>query len=102
MTDIFVTRVKNLEFKEGKKNLLQVPKIASRKPRSRKRKTSTAVSLSLAKNLLKLAVQAKNTAFYTVYAIILRAVAKIYLLWSTSTNKKRRRISGTMERATRN
>ena len=68
------------------KYLQQLPRKPLRKPRRGNRKTLIPVSWSLAKNPLKLAVQAKNTAFYTANA--LQIVARIYILWSTSTNKR--------------
>ena len=91
-----------MEVKEAKKNLQQLPRNPSRKPRKGKGKTPTPVLLSLAKNPLKLAIQTRNTVLYTVNVVILRTVARIYALWSISTSKKRRRISGTTERVTKN
>ena len=44
MTDFFESRVENLEHMEDKKNLQQLPRDSSRKPRRGKGKTPTPVS----------------------------------------------------------
>ena len=61
------------------------------KPRRGKEKTPTPVSWSLAKNLMKLTTQAKNTVFFMVNAVILQTVAKIDVLLSISTKRKRKK-----------
>ena len=68
MSDFFETRVENLEPREDKKKTYTAVKKSpqekpSRKPRRGKGKTPTPVTLSLAKNLLKIAVKAKILYF---------------------------------------
>ena len=52
MTDLFETRVENLEPKENKKNLQQLPSTPRRTPRKGNGKTLTPVLYSPVKNPL--------------------------------------------------
>ena len=70
---------------------MQLPRNPTRKPRSANKKTPTPALLSPAKNLLKLAAQARSAVFYMINAVVLWTVAKVYVQWSTSTNRKRRK-----------
>ena len=53
-----------------------------------------SVSQSPVKNPLKPAVQARSTVFYTRNTIILLTVSRIYVLWSTSTSRRKRKTYG--------
>ena len=61
MTDLYENRVENLEDKEDEKNLVQL--LRKQRNPTRKGKEMTPVSWSLARKVLKLAVQVRNTAF---------------------------------------
>ena len=81
MTDFFETRVQNLEPKEDRKNLHQLPTNPRKPPRKGKGKTPTLVFLNLAKNQQKLVDLPENTAFYTENAVILQTIVMIYVQW---------------------
>ena len=81
MTDLFETRVANLELKEDRKNLHQLPRNPKKPSKKGKGKTPTPVSSSPAKNQLKLAIQLGNTVFYTENAVIPQTIARIYMQW---------------------
>ena len=100
MSDFFETRVKNLEPKEDRKKSSELPKNLKNPSRKGKGKTPTQVLQSPVKNQLELATQLGNTASYTVNAIILQTITRIYMLWSTSTNRKKK-LSKITERSTK-
>ena len=77
MTDFFEPRVQNLDPKEDKKKSAIAAKNFCKKSRKGDGKTPTPVSYNLAKNPLKLAVQARSTVIYTGNTVILQIVVKI-------------------------
>ena len=82
MTDFFETRVENLEH-EVDKNKSSSSKIKAKKTnnsRNRKEQTPTQVLYSQVKNLLSNIGQTRSTAFCTENAVILHAIARIYVL----------------------
>ena len=83
LSDFFETRVENLDTKEKKKNLQQLPRnpMIKSPPRKGKGKTPSQMSQNPAKIFLQNRRQARNTASYVENAIIPQTIARIYVLW---------------------
>ena len=102
MTDLFQTRVENIEPKEDKKTSSVAAKKSLKKTKKKKREDSDFSVIESSKVSTEARRPRENIVFCTENAVILQTVARIYMLSSTSTSKNRKRkISGIMERVTR-
>ena len=77
MTDFYETRVENLESKEEKKKSSAAAKKSNKKsPNKRKREDSNSSVVESSKSV----GQTGSTVSFTVNAVILQKVARIYVL----------------------
>ena len=93
LTDLFETRVENLEPKEGRKISSVSIEKSKKSYKKRKKEKGRLRFQSPAKNQPMLAVQLGNISLYTENAVILQTTTRIYVQWSASTSRKRKKHS---------
>ena len=90
MTDFFETRVENLKPKEEKKKSSADAKKTHKKAKKKKREDSDSSVVESSEESTEARGPSKKAVFYTVNAVILVTIVKIYVQWSTSTCKTRK------------
>ena len=86
---VFETRVEILEPKKEKKKSFAAAKKTLQKTMKRKREDTDSSVVQSSEESTETR-HPKKTALYTINVVILKIVAKVYVLWSTSTSGKRK------------